>query len=160
MPGKHFLSASSEFIVRRMLSMKAKYALRAMTVLARRDPPVPARRIAEEARVPEKFLEAILVDLRRAGFVASKRGLQGGHALARDAGQIALGDLIRAIDGPLAPIRCASLTAFRPCDDCPDPERCSVRSLMTDVRHAIAGVLDRRSLRDLLDLDLTDPLAA
>ncbi len=139
--------------LRAMLSMKAKYALRAMTALARQQQPLPARRIAQDARVPEKFLETILVDLRRAGFVASKRGLQGGHALARPAEQIGLGDLIRAIDGPLAPIRCASLTAYRPCEDCPDPAQCAVRSLMTDVRNAIAHVLDGRSLRDQLDLD-------
>ena len=143
-----------------MLSMKAKYALRAMTVLGRHDQPLPARRIAEEARVPEKFLETILVDLRRAGFVASKRGLQGGHALARAPEAIGLGDLIRAIDGPLAPIRCASLTAYRPCEDCPEPAQCAVRHLMTEVRNAIAGVLDRRTLRDHLHLDLTDLLAA
>ena len=122
-----------------MLSMKAKYALRALALLGRQAGPLPAHRIAEEARVPEKFLEAILVDLRRAGYVASKRGLQG---------------------GPLAPIRCASLTAYRPCDDCPDPAQCAVRHLMTDVRNAIAGVLDRRSLRDHMNFDLSDSLAA
>lgn len=144
-----------------MLSMKAKYALRALTALGRQGQPLPAHRIAQEARVPEKFLESILVDLRRAGFVASKRGLQGGHALARPAEQIGLGDLIRSIDGPLAPIRCASLTAYRPCEDCPDPDGCAVRSLMTDVRDAIAGVLDQRTLADQLRLDAAgDPLAA
>lgn len=144
-----------------MLSMKAKYALRAMTVLAAHAEPLPAHRIAHEARVPEKFLETILLDLRRAGFVASKRGLQGGHALARPAEHIRLGDLIRSIDGPLAPIRCASLTAYRPCGDCPDPAQCAVRDLMTEVRNAIAGVLDTRTLRDHLERDATgDPLAA
>ena len=143
-----------------MLSMKAKYALRALAVLGRHGEPLPARRIAEAARVPEKFLEQILLDLRRAGFVASKRGLQGGHALARAPEQIGLGDLIRSIDGPLAPIRCASLTAYRPCEDCPDPAQCSVRHLMTDVRNAIAGVLDTRTLRDHLQRDLTETLAA
>jgi Rrf2 family protein len=139
-----------------MLSMKAKYALRTVTVLARHAEPLPAHRIAQAARVPEKFLETILVDLRRAGFVASKRGLQGGHALALPPERIGLGDLIRSIDGPLAPIRCASLTAYRPCEDCADPQQCSVRHLMTDVRNAISGVLDRRSLRDHLQLEPMD----
>lgn len=143
-----------------MLSMKAKYALRALTVLARHAQPLPARRIAHEARVPEKFLEQILVDLRRAGFVASKRGLQGGHVLARATVDIVLGDLIRSIDGPLAPLRCASLTAYRPCEDCLAPEQCPVRALMTDVRHAMAGVLDRRTLRDHLARDLAETLVA
>jgi Rrf2 family protein len=135
-----------------MLSMKAKYALRALTALARRsDAATPAREIALLARVPEKFLETILVDLRHAGFVASRRGLQGGHSLARDASQIVLGDVIRAIDGPLAPIRCASLSAYRACDDCPDPNQCAERQLMSQVRDAMSAVLDRRSLRDHLD---------
>ena len=137
-----------------MLSMKAKYALRALAVLGRHAPDsLPAREVAAQARVPEKFLETILLDLRRAGFLASRRGAEGGHALARAAREIALGDVIRAIDGPLAPIRCASLTAYRPCEDCPDPEQCAVRALMREVRGAIAGVLDARSLQDQLDLD-------
>ena len=132
-----------------MLTMKAKYALRALCALAHGAPDrLQARRVAAETRVPEKFLEAILVDLRKAGFVASTRGTVGGHALARPAEQIAIGDVIRAIDGPLAPIRCASVTAYRPCAECPDPERCALRFLMTDVRDAISGVLDRRSLAD------------
>jgi Rrf2 family protein len=143
-----------------MLSMKAKYALRAMTVLARHAEPLPAHRIAQDARVPEKFLETILVDLRRAGFVASKRGLQGGHALAMPPERVGLGDLIRSIDGPLAPIRCASLTAYRPCEDCPDPAQCSVRDLMTEVRNAISGILDQRTLRDHLQRELMELLVA
>ena len=160
MPRKHFLAGRWEFTLRPMLSMKAKYALRALGVLARQDAPLAARRIAQDARVPEKFLEAILVDLRRAGYVASKRGLQGGHVLAREPGEIVLGEVIRRIDGPLAPIRCASLTAYRPCEDCADPAHCSLRHLMTEVRHAIAGILDRRSLRDLLDSEALDLIAA
>lgn len=137
-----------------MLSMKAKYALRALTVLGRRGPqPVPAHEIAEAARVPGKFLEVILLDLRRAGFLASRRGLQGGHRLARAPEAIGLGDVIRAIDGPLAPIRCASPSAYLPCADCPDPDSCAVRELMSEVRDAIADVLDARTLRDQLELE-------
>lgn len=130
-----------------MLTMKAKYALRALTALARAHPErLQARRIAVEAKVPEKFLEAILVDLRKAGMVSSARGVTGGHTLARDAETLMVGDIIRAIDGPLAPIRCASVTAFKPCSDCPEPDNCSLRFLMTDVRSAMSGVLDQRSL--------------
>ena len=124
-----------------MLTMKAKYALRALTTLARHGgKPLPAHQLAERAQVPESFLEVILSDLRRAGYVASKRGLQGGHQLAKPPEQIGLGDLIRSIDGPLAPIRCASLTAYRACSDCPDPDACATRVLMTDVRNAISDV--------------------
>lgn len=137
-----------------MLTMKAKYALRALTTLARHGhAPLPAHQLAAQARVPESFLEVILAELRRAGYVSSKRGLQGGHQLAKAPEQIGLGDLIRAIDGPLAPIRCASLTAYRACSDCPDPDACATRVLMTDVRNAIADVLDRRTLRDQLLLE-------
>ena len=129
--------------------MKAKYALRALCALAQGAPQrLQARRIAVETRGPEKFLEAILVDLRKAGFVASTRGTVGGHALARPAADIKIGDVIRAIDGPLAPIRCASVTAYQPCAECPDPERCALRFLMADVRDAMSGVLDNRSLAE------------
>ena len=109
-----------------MLTNKAKYGLRAMCALAQADGGrLQAHAIASAANVPEKFLEAILVELRKAGFVDSRRGHRGGHALARPASDIPVGDLIRAIDGPLAPVRCASMTAYEPCTDCVDPEaRC------------------------------------
>ncbi|HET9485427.1 MAG TPA: Rrf2 family transcriptional regulator [Xanthomonadales bacterium] len=130
--------------------MKAKYALRALCTLARRDrEPLAARVLAEDAHIPEKFLETILVELRNAGFVDSRRGLAGGHRLARPADAIVVGDVIRALDGPLAPLRCASVTAYRPCDDCADPAACALRHLMGDVRDAIASVLDTRTLQQL-----------
>ena len=135
-----------------MLSKKAKYALRALAVLTRAYPGlVPAHRLAKEAAVPEKFLEAILVELRNAQVVASKRGTVGGHTLARPAEQVMVGDIVRILDGPIAPIRCASVTAYTPCADCPDPERCALRLLMGDVRDAMSAVIDRRSLRQLSD---------
>ncbi len=154
--------------------MKAKYALRAMCALARAEagrlrpgtaaphPSAPglspllsrrgrlqARTIAEHSGAPGKFLESILVDLRQAGFIDSRRGQKGGHALARPADQIMVGDLIRAIDGPLAPVRCASVSAYQPCADCRDPDACSLRALMREARDALSHVLDRRSLREL-----------
>lgn len=135
-----------------MLSMKAKYALRALCALSR--PGIgllPARAVAAEANVPEKFLESILVDLRNAGLLRSRRGLLGGHALARPAESIMIGDVIRTIDGPIAPLRCASLSAYRPCDDCADPERCALRDLMAEVRVAMCEVLDRRSLAEFAE---------
>jgi len=135
-----------------MLSKKAKYALRALAVLTRAYPDlVPAHRLAREAAVPEKFLESILVELRNAQVVASKRGADGGHTLARPAEDVMVGDIVRILDGPIAPIRCASVTAFEPCNDCPDPERCALRLLMGDVRNAMSEVIDRRSLRQLSD---------
>jgi Rrf2 family protein len=137
-----------------MLTMKAKYALRTMTALARSgDARVQARQLAERCRVPAKFLETILVELREAGFVQSRRGQHGGHALARAAEEIRIGDVIRAIDGPLAPVRCASVTAYEPCRDCPDPDACALRALMRESRDALSRVLDGRSLREFADAD-------
>lgn len=135
-----------------MLTNKARYGLRAMCALAAAgDAPLQARVIAAQADVPEKFLEAILVDLRRAGFIRSLRGKAGGHALAKPADQILVGDLIRAIDGPLAPVRCASVTAYAPCADCRDPDTCALRGLMREVREALASVLDTCTLQSLRD---------
>ncbi|MGH6717917.1 MAG: RrF2 family transcriptional regulator [Alphaproteobacteria bacterium] len=135
-----------------MLSKKAKYALRALAVLTRAYPGVvPAHRLAQEAAVPGKFLESILVELRNARVVASKRGTVGGHTLARPAEELMVGDIVRILDGPIAPLRCASVTAFEPCSDCPDPERCALRLLMGEVRDAMSAVIDQRSLRQLSD---------
>lgn len=129
--------------------MKAKYALRAMCVLAETpDAAISARELAERSLAPEKFLEAILLDLRRGGFVHSKRGARGGHALARPAVEIMVGDVIRSIDGPLAPVRCASVSDYRACTDCPSPGSCQLRALMREARDALSHVLDRRSLAD------------
>jgi len=135
-----------------MLTMKAKYALRALAVLADAEPaPRQARQIAEEAVIPGKFLEAILVELRKAILPATPLGAPRRHRLARPAAQITIGEIVRAIDGPIAPIRCASVTAYRPCADCADPVRCSLRLLMGDVRDAMSDVIDHRSLRQLAD---------
>lgn len=132
--------------------MKAKYALRALSVLAAAEPaPRQARQIAEQALIPGKFLEAILVELRKAGLVDSKRGALGGHRLSRPAAEITIGEIVRVIDGPIAPLRCASITAYRPCPDCADPDRCALRLLMGDVREAMSDVIDHRSLRQLRD---------
>ena len=137
-----------------MLTMKAKYALRAMSALASADGVrLQAHPLAERSRVPARFLETILVELRDAGFVDSRRGPQGGHALARSAETIMVGDLIRVIDGPLAPVRCASVTAYEPCRDCPDPQACALRSLMREARDALSQVLDGRSLREFADAE-------
>ena len=133
-----------------MLTMKAKYALRALSTLARHAPErLLARKIAVDAGVPEKFLEAILVELRNANLIETRRGAAGGHALARGADLITIGDIVRVIDGPIAPLRCASVTAYKPCDECIDPQHCALRYLMGDVRDAMSSVIDNRSLQQL-----------
>lgn len=134
-----------------MLSMKAKYALRAMMVLAKHEKKLmQTKTIAKEADVPAKFLEAILADLKNHGVVSSKRGMMGGYNLSKPADVITIGDIIRIMDGPLAPIRCASVTAYQPCEDCPDEGKCAIRHVMKDVRLAISNVLDQRTIKDMI----------
>ena len=135
-----------------MLSQKAKYALRALLMLAEQPEAdmVMIADIAERENVPRKFLEAILVDLRKRGLLDSRRGKYGGYRLAKPAEAISFGEIIRIVDGPLAPLPCASKSGFRPCDDCTDVNSCSVRRLMLQVRNATADILDNCSLADAL----------
>ncbi len=135
-----------------MLSQKAKYALRALVMLAEQpdDGLVLIADIAEQENIPRKFLEAILVELRKHGLLFAKRGKSGGYRLARSPSEITFGEVIRLMDGHIAPIPCASKFAFKPCTDCGDPEACSTRWLMIQVRDATAAVLDNRTLADAL----------
>jgi Rrf2 family protein len=134
-----------------MLSQKSRYALRALAVLAEHDEPTPLsiQEIATRSDTPRKFLEAILLELRKDGIVVSARGKTGGYALAAKPGEIKLSRVIRTLDGALAPIACASLFFYQPCSDCPDPDTCSTRAVMREVRDAITGVLDGRTIADL-----------
>lgn len=108
-----------------------------------------SKAIAQMADVPRKFLDNILQELRHEGIVDSRRGIFGGYFMARPSSEIKVGDLLRIIDGPLAPIRCASITAYQKCDDCQDENTCEIRKTMVEVRNAIAGVLDEKSIKDL-----------
>ncbi len=136
-----------------MLSMKAKYALRALIVMASSDKKMlQSKSIAAQADVPAKFLEAILLELKHLGFVDSKRGIFGGYFLSRGADDIMAGEVIRGLDGMLAPLRCASVHNYQKCDDCDDEKTCVIRKVLTDVRNAISGVLDKRSLADMIML--------
>jgi Rrf2 family protein len=109
-----------------------------------------SQEIAEANNVPKKFLDAILGDLRNAGIVHSKKGPGGGYMLARAPGEIKVGHVIRTLDGPLAPISCASRTAYQPCPDCKDVKTCAVRIAMTRARDAMADILDKMSVADML----------
>lgn len=135
-----------------MLTAKGKYSLKALAHLAKLEPAelTQATDIAKTNQIPKKFLDAILGELRNAGFVYSRKGPAGGYRLARAPGQIKIGHVIRAIDGPLAPIACASRTAYQPCADCRSIEACSVRLTMTRVRDAMSDVLDRMTLADMV----------
>jgi len=140
-----------------MLSQKAKYAMRALIYLAKAkdtengSQPVGIAEIAAKQAVPRKFLELILLELKRHGLVQSYRGKHGGYALAKKPDGIFFGDVIRLIDGPLAQLPCASLTAYRRCSDCEDETTCAIRHVLKQVRDASAGILDRTSLSDVLD---------
>jgi Rrf2 family protein len=134
-----------------VLTKKGKYGLKAMIHLAGLEPDAIAQviEIAETNSISKKFLDHILTELRNAGFVYSKKGRGGGYALARPANEIRVGAIIRVLDGPLAPIACASVTAFRPCTDCKDLRACAVRLVMIEARNAVADLLDNRTLAEL-----------
>jgi Rrf2 family protein len=106
--------------------------------------------LAAQERIPKKFLEFILLVLRNKGILQSKRGRGGGYFLGRKPEAISLGEVIRALDGPLAPVPCVSHTAYRKCDECEDELTCGIRSVMNDVRDATAAIFDRESLADIL----------
>ena len=135
-----------------MLTAKGKYCLKALAYLAKLEPGerLQATDIAKANNIPKKFLDTILGDLRSAGLVLSKKGPGGGYMLARAPEEIRIGYVIRMIDGPLAPIACASRMAYRRCRDCKNVKTCTVRLLMTNVRDAISEVLDRVTLADTI----------
>ena len=136
-----------------MLSKKAKYALQACLALATEPTsrPVLIADIAEKDGIPKKFLEIILLDLRNAGMLASRKGKGGGYFLARTPQAITIGQIVRLMDGPLAPVPCVSQTAYQPCAECHSERTCGIRMVMKEVRDAIAGILDQTSLQDVLD---------
>ena len=138
-----------------MLTAKGKYGLKALVHLSSlaAGETKQAIDIAEANNIPKKFLDAILGELRNAGVVHSKKGPGGGYMLARPPGEIKLGFVIRTLDGPLAPIACASRTAYQPCEDCEDVNSCAVRLAMVKVRDAMSDILDRLTLADMLALD-------
>ena len=131
-----------------MLSQKARYALHALIVLARRDSdePMLIADIAEEANAPRKFLEQILLELKKRGIVRSQRGRQGGYLLGRAAKDISFADVIRISDGPLALAPCVSVTAYHRCDDCIDEKVCALRRVLMQARDATAAVLEASTI--------------
>ena len=135
-----------------MLSQKCKYALQALLSLALQPTQelLLVSDIAERETLPKKFLEAILLELNRHGLVRSRRGRGGGYALAKPADLITFGQVVRIIDGPLAPLSCVSVNYYRRCDGCKDEQSCDIRKVMRRVRDAIAAELDNTSLQDAI----------
>ncbi len=133
------------------LSKRGKYALRALYCLGREygKGPVLIATVAATEQIPRKFLELILLQLRDRGIVASKKGKGGGYALAKPPDQITLGSIIRIIDGPLAPLPCASESAYRKCEECVDEKRCGTNLVMRQVRDAMSAILDHTTIADV-----------
>ena len=134
-----------------MLSNKAKYGLKALLVLAHEAGrgPVLVAELARREAIPKKFLEAILLELKRGRIVASKKGKGGGYFLRRSPGDITFGEAIRVLDGPLAAVPCVSQTAYMKCAECLDEATCGVRLAMKEVRDATARILDHTTMADV-----------
>jgi Rrf2 family cysteine metabolism transcriptional repressor len=133
------------------LSKRGEYGLRALQDLAAHygEGPVPNRDLAARNNVPPRFLEQILLTLKHGQIVHSQKGPQGGYYLARPPQQINLAEVVRLLDGPLAPISCVSETAYEHCG-CPDMEACGLRRVMKEVRDVVAGLMERTTLADLV----------
>jgi Rrf2 family protein len=138
--------------VKRMVSHKAKYGLKALLSLAAdvEARPVMVADLARRERLPRKFLEQILLELKHRGLLQSRRGKGGGYLLTRPPAKVSVGEVLRALDGPLAPTPCTSESAYVKCDECDDETTCGIHMLMKEVRDATAHILDSTSLADVV----------
>src|SRR5918997_30802 len=136
-------------------SKKSQYGLRALIELTRRygQSLLQRQEISQRQHIPIEFLEQILLSLKNAGLLASRRGVTGGYSLIKPPQEITLGQVIRILDGPLAPIACVSKSAYQKCSDCPYAEdtghaACPIQGVMLNVRNAISDILDNYTLSD------------
>jgi Rrf2 family protein len=139
-----------------MISQKAKYALRALVALAKQPSgkPVFISEIAETQNIPKKFLEQILLELKHNGLVESRRGKAGGYVLFRPADMISFAEVLRIVDGPIAPLPCLSKIAYRRCEDCNEEASCEIRRVFAQVAEASRAVLDRTTIADAVEAHL------
>src|ERR1700753_17066 len=135
-----------------MLSKKTKYAIKALVILGKNTdkPPMQIQKIAEAERIPKKFLEQILLDLRNAGFLYSKKGAGGGYSLNKDPKEIFLVQIMRITDGPIAMVPCASLNFYHKCDEFHSEVTCGIRSVFVDVRDVTLKILTETSIADII----------
>ena len=135
-----------------MLSRKTKYGLKALTFLAKReeDDPVQISVIADSENISQKFLESILLNLTKAGFLGSKKGKGGGYYLLKEAHEIRVAEIYRILEGPIAMVPCVSLNFYEKCEDCPDESVCSVHKLMIQVRDNTLNILENTTLEDII----------
>lgn len=136
-----------------MLSKKTKYAIHALTCLCRKDPSQPTLivDIANEANVPRKFLETILLDLKKNGVLGSKMGKGGGYFIRKKPSEIQLSTIIRLFNGPIALLPCASKNYYEICDECPDENACGLRFVMEEVRDETLNILENKTIQDIID---------
>jgi Rrf2 family protein len=136
-----------------MISKKTKYALKALIYLGRRfdQGPVLIQELSRDENIPKKFLELILLNLKNNGVLQSKKGKGGGYYLGRSPKDVSIGNIIRILDGPIAPVSCVSETAYARCAECIDEMSCGIRLVMKDVRDAISNILDKTTLSDMLE---------
>jgi len=134
-----------------MISKKTKYGLKALQVLGAEygQGPLLISDLATRGRIPKKFLEYILLQLKNAGILQSRKGKGGGYSLAKPPAEISIGRAIRILEGPLAPVACVSESAYQRCTECDDEATCSIRLVMKDVRDAMTEILDNTSLADM-----------
>src|ERR1700712_3702292 len=135
-----------------MLSKKTKYAIKALVILGKNvdKPPMQISKIAEQERIPKKFLEQILLDMRNAGFLYSKKGAGGGYALNKDPKDIFLVNVMRITDGPIAMVPCASLNFYHKCEECNQETTCGIRDVFVEVRDATLRILSETSIADVI----------
>ena len=135
-----------------MISKKTKYGLKAMTYLARQEDrkPVQISVISKEENISQKFLESILLTLRKNGFLGSKKGKGGGYYLLKDPKDIKMAPIMRILEGPIAMVPCVSLNFYETCSDCPDENACAVHNLMIEVRDSTLNIFNNKSLADLI----------
>ena len=148
-----FIEAKNLFIdyLRFMLSKKTKYGIKALAYIAKKPDraPVQTTEIAKSENISQKFLESILLNLRKSGYLGSKKGKGGGYYLIKDPVEIRMTDVIRVLEGPIAMLPCVSLNYYEKCEDCPDEAACSVHALMVQVRDSTLKVLGENTLADL-----------
>jgi Rrf2 family protein len=135
-----------------MITQKTKYALKSLMALGalEKGEALTIEEVAQRSGAPKRFLEHILLEMRRAGFLGAKRGRSGGYFLIREPGKISLGEILQQIDGPIAPLPCLSRRAYQKCDDCTDEETCQLRRVFSDVFYSYLLLIESLTLADLL----------
>ena len=135
-----------------MLSKKTKYAFSALTYLIehRNEGPVLIQEISKKRNISQKFLENILLELRKAGILGSKKGKGGGYYLIKEPAEVPLARIIRLVNGPIALVPCVSLNYYELCSDCPDEETCRLHRILEEVRDHTLEILEGKTLADLV----------